>query len=132
MITSDPDIVRLVQPIHSKIMKTLDPVLMFATVLSVVNMLCLGKMDAVKRVLRRANAKFNATRALLLVGQVQFSVLRRFITTNETSPLLHTLHKFKRLGEYPEFGIHQARLLHSSLLCFECLIVAIVNFIVWK
>jgi len=129
MISSDLDNARLVQPIHSKIMKMLEPVFLFATVLSVINMHFLGEMDAVKRVLPWANVKFHATRALLLIGQVQFSVLSAFITTNGTSPLLHALHKVKWHGKYPEFGIHQVRLLHSSLLCFECLIVAIVNFI---
>jgi len=143
MIISDRENVRLVQPIYA-IMKMLNPVFVFATVLSVIYMTMLGKMDVVKKRFPGANKKFHATRALLLIGQVQFSVLQLFITTNGTSPLsraLHNitthgtspfLHKIERRSTYPDFGIHQARLLHSSLLCFECLIVAIVNLIVWN
>jgi len=143
MITSDRENVPLVQPIYA-IMKMLNPVFVFATVLSVIYMTMLGKMDVVKNRFPGANIKFHATRALLLIGQVQFSVLQLFITTNGTSPLSHALHnitthgtspflhKIERHSTYPDFGIHQARLLHSSLLCFECLIVAIVNLIVWN
>lgn len=140
MISSDPANLPIIQPIQTKIIKTLDPVFLFATVLSVINMMLLGKMDEVSKRLPGANTKFNATRALLIIGQGQFSVIRAFITTggDTPSPVLHALHNFKWHGEHPfadltfDFGIHQARLLHSSLLCFECLIVAIVNFQVWK
>jgi len=138
MISSDPDNLPLIEPIQSKIIRTLDPVFLFATVLSVVNMLLLGNICEVGRTLPKANTKFNATRALLLIGQGQFSVLRAFVTTDGKSPVLHALHNFKWHGEFLfagvtfDFGIHQVRLLHSSLLCFECLIVAIMNCIVWN
>jgi len=143
MVTSDRENVRLVQPIYA-IMKKLDPVFVFTTVLSVIYMIMLGKMDVIKNKFPEANMKFHATRALLLVSQVQFSVLQWFTTENGTSQLsdvLHsittnvtspTLHKIERHITCPGFGIHQARLWHSSLLCFECLIVAIVNLIVWN
>merc|ERR1719433_96145 len=97
----------------------------------------LGKIKKVDEVLPNANNKFNATRALLIIGQGQLTFLRALITTTATSPVLHVINNFKFHGEKPfedlhwDFGIHQARLLHSSLLCFECLIVAIVNSIVW-
>jgi len=140
MISSDPANLPIIAPIQAKIIKTLDPVFLFATVLSVINMMLLGKMNEVAKTLPGANTKFNATRALLIIGQGQFSVIRAFITTGGTapSPVLKALHNFKWHGEHPfadvsfDFGIHQARLLHSSLLCFECLIVAILNFIVWN
>mmetsp|Transcript_3891 Transcript_3891/g.7819 ORF Transcript_3891/g.7819 Transcript_3891/m.7819 type:complete len:442 (-) Transcript_3891:67-1392(-) len=138
MISSDPKNEALLEPIQQKILKTLDPVFFFATVLSVINMLLLGKMKKVDQVLPKANMKFNATRALLLIGQGQFTFLRALITTSSSSPVLHAVNNFKFHGEKPfedlhwNFGIHQARLLHSSLLCFECFVVAILNCIVWS
>merc|ERR1712241_1520626 len=97
---------------YAAIMKMFNPVFVFATVLSVIYMTMLGKMDVFKKRFPGANKKFHATRAL------------HNITTHGTNPFLH---KIERRSTYPDFGIHQARLLHASLLCFECLIVAIVN-----
>jgi len=139
MISSDPKNEDFLEPIQEKIIKTLDPVFLFATILSVINMMLLGKIKTVQKVLPNANNKFNATRALLIIGQGQLTFLRALITKSatSTSPVLHAIQNFKFHGEQPfqnlhwDFGIHQARLLHSSLLCFECLIVAVVNCKVW-
>jgi len=137
MISSNPDNEAFLEPIQDKILHTLDPVFLFATVLSVINMNLLGRIKKVEEVLPNANRKFNATRALLVIGQGQLTFLRSLITAGATSPVLHAINNFKFQGEQPfkdfhwNFGIHQARLLHSSLLCFECLLVAIVNCIVW-
>jgi len=131
MISSDPDNLPVIEPIQTKIIKILDPVFLCATVLSVVNMFLLAQIEEVKAVLPGANTKFNATRALLLIGQGQLSVLRAF-DTSKGSPAVNALQHFNIIqGDTVYFGIHQIRLLHSSLLCFECLIVAILNHIVW-
>jgi len=132
MISSSPHNLPLIEPIQTKVIKTLDPVFLFATVLSVINMLLLGKMEEVKDRLPGANTKFNATRALLLIGQGQFTFIRAFVTTGGNSPAIKAIEKITKANVKFNFGIHQARLLHSSLLCFECFIVAILNYFVWQ
>lgn len=134
MISSDPDKIPFVAPIQSKVTKTLDPVFLCATVLSVINMFLLSRIEEVERVLPRANQRFHATRALLLIGQGQITVLSAFVTSNAgANPVIKALQHFNIIKDVPfDLGIHQIRLLHSSLLCFECLMVAIVNHIVWK
>eukprot|EP00419_Tripos_fusus_P063262 CAMPEP_0172927506 /NCGR_PEP_ID=MMETSP1075-20121228/217498_1 /TAXON_ID=2916 /ORGANISM="Ceratium fusus, Strain PA161109" /LENGTH=383 /DNA_ID=CAMNT_0013788763 /DNA_START=495 /DNA_END=1644 /DNA_ORIENTATION=+ len=133
MISSDPDKIPFVAPIQSKVTKTLDPVFLCATVLSVINMFLLSRIEEVERVLPRANQRFHATRALLLIGQGQITVLSAFVTSNAgANPVIKALQHFNIIKDVPfDLGIHQIRLLHSSLLCFECLMVAIVNHIVW-
>lgn len=110
-----------------------DPMFLFATVLCVVNMLILGRMNEVQKVLGNVNAKFNATRALLLIGQGQMLVLTAATTSNSSyDKIMSFLHKVPGLENLAwEFNIEQARLFHSSLLCFECVIIAYVNSRLW-
>merc|ERR1740130_654644 len=110
-----------------------DPMFLFATVLCVLNMLILGKMTEVKKVLGKVNNKFNATRALLIIGQGQMMVLTSATTENPNyEKIMKALHHVPGLENLSwNFNIDQARLLHSSLLCFECLIVALVNLKLW-
>lgn len=126
----------MVEPFQQVFLQTFDPVFVFATILSVINMLLLGKMEMVEKVLPNVNMKFNATRALLLIGQGQLTVLRAATTDGDThtSKFLSMLHKipfapFNHMEWW--FDMNQARLVHSSLLCFECLAVVIFNDKMW-
>merc|ERR1719198_2284797 len=96
-------------------------------------MLILGKMTAVKKALGNVNVKFNATRALLLIGQGQMMVLQSATTANANyDKIMAFLHKLPGLENLAwNFNIDQARLLNSSLLCFECLLIAVMNSRVW-
>lgn len=125
-----------IEPYQEMFMNFFNPVFIFATILSVVNMFVLGRVQAVSAVVPNVNKKFNATRALLLIGQMQLTVLSAATTDTpeHASKILRLLHKvpfgpFHRLHWW--FGMNQARLMHSSLLCFECLIMTIVNYFMW-
>merc|ERR1712008_466229 len=134
MFSRNPDKLVFSQPIQSTIIKTLDPVFLFATVLSVINMFLLSRIEEVEKALPRANKRFHATRAPLLIGQCQLTALCAFDTSKwGENPVINALQHFNIMKDVTfYFGIHQIRLLHSSLLCFECLLVAIVNHIVWR
>jgi len=123
-----------IQPIQSQMIKKLNPVFLFATVLSVINMFLLSRIEEVKDVIPGANRRFHATRALLLIGQGQLTALCAFDTSNlGENTVINALQHFDIMKDVTfHFGIHQIRLLHSSLLCFECLLVAIANHIVWR
>merc|ERR1712046_430368 len=88
----------------------------------------------VKKVIGNVNVKFNATRALLLIGQGQFMVLQSATTFNPNyEKIMNFLHKLPGLQNLAwSFNINQARLLHASLLCFECLVIAIFNLKLWQ
>eukprot|EP00421_Protoceratium_reticulatum_P075643 CAMPEP_0168405656 /NCGR_PEP_ID=MMETSP0228-20121227/25251_1 /TAXON_ID=133427 /ORGANISM="Protoceratium reticulatum, Strain CCCM 535 (=CCMP 1889)" /LENGTH=441 /DNA_ID=CAMNT_0008419285 /DNA_START=72 /DNA_END=1397 /DNA_ORIENTATION=- len=135
MFSANPALEAMLEPIQEQFLSTIDPIFIFATILSVVNMFLLGKIKAVRDEIPDLNSKFNATRLLLLIGQGQFTVLK-MATTNGIGQgkLLKIVRKlplpiFKHLTWW--FGMNQARLLHSSLLCFECLIIVIVNYKMW-
>jgi len=64
---------------------------LLATVLSIVNMFVVGKMKAVVKELGGVNSKFNATRALLLIGQGQLMVL--LAASNKKNLILNAIHK---------------------------------------
>jgi hypothetical protein len=123
-----------------------DPMFAGATVLCVINMILLSKVKAVKQVVGDdLNTKFNATRLLLLIGQGQMMVLKDATNANpnyekilnqthdigaEIEPHMHWLgSKLIDLGW--TFTMDDARLLNSSLLCIECLVIAIVNAYLW-
>jgi len=80
------------------------------------------------------NLKFNATRALLLIGQGQAMALASVTTESaKYAKIMNILHKIPGLENLAwDFNMQQARLLHSSLLCLECFIIAWVNTRVWE
>mmetsp|Transcript_33028 Transcript_33028/g.102999 ORF Transcript_33028/g.102999 Transcript_33028/m.102999 type:complete len:164 (+) Transcript_33028:1-492(+) len=122
-----------IEPLQQTVMHAVDPVFLFATILSVINMLLLGRMEKVSQILPNINTKFNATRALLLIGQGQLAVLRAATTDHGGSRILKAMKQISYLSHVKWwFTMNQARLLHSSLLCFECLIVVILNAWTWK
>eukprot|EP00928_Gymnodinium_smaydae_P079491 TRINITY_DN63404_c0_g1_i1.p1 TRINITY_DN63404_c0_g1~~TRINITY_DN63404_c0_g1_i1.p1 ORF type:complete len:406 (-),score=101.08 TRINITY_DN63404_c0_g1_i1:79-1296(-) len=86
------------------------------------NMLVICKLDYVKKSLGNASMKFNGTKILLLLGPNQLKVLTLLIT----NPALSAIFSFLELSN------QRVRLMHSSLLCYECLAVVIVNFVSWK
>merc|ERR1711935_639924 len=63
MFSRNPDKLPFIQPIQSTMIKTLDPVFLFATVLSVINMFLLARIEEVEKTLPRANTRFHATSA---------------------------------------------------------------------
>eukprot|EP00929_Paragymnodinium_shiwhaense_P010201 TRINITY_DN114734_c0_g1_i1.p1 TRINITY_DN114734_c0_g1~~TRINITY_DN114734_c0_g1_i1.p1 ORF type:complete len:462 (-),score=80.23 TRINITY_DN114734_c0_g1_i1:355-1740(-) len=112
-----------------------DSINAFVTLAGVFNMLVISQLTIVKKRLGSLNMKFNATRGLLLLSQVQLAVLKAF---TKDSPMHDKLEL--KVDAYPwakyllrvfTWNTHQAELMHSSLLCFECLLVVLFNFIAW-
>merc|ERR1711990_1030203 len=95
----------------------------------------MGKMETVSAEVGGVNSKFNATRFLLLIGQGQQVVLTAVTTSNPMyDQVIRVIHKLSPTlaGLEWHFSNYQALLLNSSLLCYECLLVVIANYFVWK
>lgn len=139
-----------VSSVQEQALLKVNQVFVLAVVLSVVNMFFLGQMKVVVHHVGGVNSKFNATRLLLLIGQVQQVGLLSLTTgTPSYIKVTTTLNNIcnKAFGEdcggrfgagdgtpWPiwAFSDYQAMLLHSSLLCYECLIVVLWNWYSWK
>lgn len=101
------------------ILGKLKTIFMPITLLCVYNMLLICKFEPVTKALGNANAKFLGTRLLLLVAQVQKTVLE--------SPLFIK----NVLGLNPVSNLSEVKLMHSSLITVECLVVVLFNFWFW-
>jgi len=84
------------------------------------NMLVICKLDYMKRSLPRPSMKFNGTKMLLLLGPNQLKVLSAF--TASKNPFAQSF----------DLSTERAMLIHSSLMCFECLVVVLLNFYAWE
>merc|ERR1719311_1362815 len=76
--------------------------------------------------------QFQATRALLLIGQIQPKVL---LALSVGSNLYRTCEKlpapFSSVVAHWNLSSYRARLLHVSLLSFECLLIVVYHHFVW-
>lgn len=119
--------------IREKVLHFIGPIFTAATMLCVYNMMIIGKMEDVRARLGSANAKFQGTRALLLVSQIQLQVLTA-VTVG--SPLYLQAQKapppFNKILENWDFSMYRAKLLHAALLNVECLLVVLFNRYVWR
>merc|ERR1712129_43467 len=118
-------------------------VFFFATVLCIVNMYVISGVKDLKdgleiqasRCLRKTTTKFLGIRMLLIFSQLQpglinwftaDSKLQRFVFLNSDSlPQLSAMLQAFSLSTY------QAKLLHASLLNYECLLVVILTCLSW-
>lgn len=122
-----------IDALHKTILDKLGPVFMFATVLCVLNMQILGKTKQVEAVEPGTNNKFMATRILLIIGQVQLSVLMAVCNDSPSFKQLETA-SGKDLRETAlqwSFNSNEAMLLHACLLSLEAMAVALYNARVW-
>eukprot|EP00811_Abedinium_folium_P032396 NODE_5445_length_1769_cov_9.696102.p1 GENE.NODE_5445_length_1769_cov_9.696102~~NODE_5445_length_1769_cov_9.696102.p1 ORF type:complete len:360 (+),score=96.75 NODE_5445_length_1769_cov_9.696102:567-1646(+) len=106
--------------IHDVVLSKLDVAFVLVTALCIYNMMVVLSMRELKDVSalgKWASQKFLACRALLVLSQVQ--------------PTVITI-----LAEHPELGLKfspmQGRLLHSTLLATECLLLAVSDYIMWR
>lgn len=124
----------LITALQSKGLAFISPVFTVATLLCVFNMLVICRMADIKKRLGNANLKFQGTRFLVLVSQIQLQVLLGFCVG---SSLDEAAEKYLP-GQYQEmihswgFSTYRSQLLHSCLLCFECLAVVVFHLCVWS
>jgi hypothetical protein len=131
----DSKYITQVQAVKTMIGEKMDPMFLVATVICIINMFFLSKISTVKQYVTNPNMKFNATRALLLIGQGQLLALKAACNGSHTEEakynrLMNIVHKssltpLKKLGW--QFDDDQARLLHANMLVLECCIIIIVN-----
>lgn len=104
---------------HGEVMKStcskVADVLSAMTVLCVYNMFIIGRFESITHALGNANAKFLGTRMLLMLQSFQPKVLK-----------VSAVHDALKLDE------NTSKLLHSSLLTLECLLVILFNFFSWE
>jgi len=110
---------------------------MFVTIAGVFNMFLIGNLKDVSNHLGNTNMKFNGTRALLLVSQIQLQVLQAL--TSGSALQLKIQHStishygiVKAALKVFKWTTYQADLMHVSLLSFECLMVVLLNWSQWK
>lgn len=125
--------------IQKKVLAFVGPIFTVATLLCVLNMVIICKMADVTDRLGSANMKFQATRSLLLISQIQPQVINMLIVSEgiPTADALAghvdkipgwVLHIFANLNLSP----YRAQLLHAALLNFECLAVVLWNRATWS
>lgn len=130
--SKDPGKAFLAQQLQEKVLNQIGPVFTVGTMLCVYNMYIIAKMKDVTDHLGKASLKFQATRVLLLVSQIQLQVL---IGITAGSKLQQAIEKLpaplNQTADYLHLSVYRAKLLHASLLGFECLAVIIVNRFMW-
>jgi len=106
--------------------KTVGTIASVLSLLCTYNMLVVCKLPFMDKALPKASLKFNGTKILLLLGPNQLKILMS-LTTDAAA----TGAKAKLAG-FLDLSTERAMLLHSSLLCFECLAVVILNLVSWR
>lgn len=104
--------------------KTIGMMASAMSLLCTYNMLVICKLSYVKASLGNASMKFNGTKILLLLGPNQLKVLMLLIT----NPALSSMFAFLGMNGDDD----RVKLVHSSLLCYECLAVVCVNYFSWE
>jgi len=106
--------------------KTLGTIASVLSLLCTYNMFVICKLPYMKKALGNASMKFNGTKILLLLGPNQLKILMSLTIKSAVSGPKKKLVGFLNLSE------ERAMLLHSSLLCFECFVVVILNYVSWR
>mmetsp|Transcript_8314 Transcript_8314/g.21072 ORF Transcript_8314/g.21072 Transcript_8314/m.21072 type:complete len:591 (-) Transcript_8314:179-1951(-) len=109
-------------------------VFMFALVLLMWNMYFICKLDIIQAELPNANMKFNGVRLLVVIAQVQEGVLVPHMSQSGEQVTL--IEQFKEKVPLPlQLGYisgYQGMLWHVSLLCVECLVMVLFQYVVWS
>lgn len=108
---------------------SLQAVFIVMTVICVVNMFIVCKMDSVQTKMPNANSKFTGARVLLIFAEVQKNVLSVFTFGSPFNVQIKRILGHEGLTFFtPELFF----LVHVTLLIWECLAIVIMNFIWWK
>jgi len=134
MFSSVPEYAEILRPYQHKLDTKVQPVFAAFTILAMANMIFLGRLKPVAKQIPNTNKKFLATRMLLLISQIQHTVLGTFQNTPEkASPVVEFLAKHRLMHrDYYYLYENQIRLLHSSLLVVECFAMTVVNYYMWE
>lgn len=121
--------------IQNQVLSKVATIFSFVTLLCMLNMVLISKVPDIERGLRNANPKFLGVRLLLLITQIQPQVLQGitvgsplYKTLNENAKKLHIEEMFAKWTFTPK----QALLAHAAALNYECLLVAILTYCMWR
>mmetsp|Transcript_58709 Transcript_58709/g.137468 ORF Transcript_58709/g.137468 Transcript_58709/m.137468 type:complete len:466 (-) Transcript_58709:383-1780(-) len=121
--------------IQDKVLSKVGTIFSFVTILCMVNMVLISKVPDIENGLSNANLKFTGVRLLLLITQIQPQVLQGitvgsslYQTVSENAEKFHLKEYLLRWTFTPK----QALLAHAALLNYECMIVALLTYYLWR
>lgn len=122
--------------LQNQVVPYLSPIMLMSTILAVYNMYQLSRMkDVAFQLGTDINLKFSATRALLVVAQLQPMVFAAFTEGSWFLRKLGHMPSWTGLQVVPDFiliSVPRAKLWHSAILCIECLAVVLCNVSLWR
>jgi len=119
----------IAEKLEEQMLDSLQAVFIVLTVICVVNMFIVCKMDSVQTKMPNANSKFTGARMLLIFVEVQKNVLLVFTFGSPFNVRIKHIIGHEGLTFFsPEVFF----LVHVTLLIWECLAIVIMNFIWWK
>lgn len=131
--------VQTIAHIENKVLPALGTAVSIFSLIATYNMLVVCKLNFIDKALGQANAKFTGTKILLILGPNQLKILNMFTAgaaweqrcaakfATGSNKYAMCVNVQTMLGLSPE----RAKLLHASLLCFECMIIIMLNFAFW-
>merc|ERR1712032_314976 len=123
----------MAEQLQEKGLDKIAPIFAVSTLLCIYNMRIIAKMQDVTLHLGNASLKFNSTRVLLLISQIQLQVLTGLTAGSDLYEKAASLPPpYDHVVKDWHFSVYRAKLLHASLLSFECLIVVIFNRLAWR
>jgi len=115
--------------LEEQLLSSLRMVFALLTLICIINMFAICKMSAVEEKMPQANAKFTGARMLLIVMEMQKSVLSVFTLG---SPFNLRVERILGHEGFTLFTPEQYLLLHVTLLSWECLGIVALNVFWWK
>merc|ERR1712032_582209 len=125
---------KLVTDLHDSFSESINVAFAALTLLCVMNMVIICRMQMIEEKLGNANLKFTGTRLLILALEIQGKLMDAFTVD---SKLYNTAEKYRSL--LPDwvpfkkwsFSTEQAHLFNLSLLNIECFLVVVLNYWTW-
>ncbi|CAK9063199.1 unnamed protein product [Durusdinium trenchii] len=123
------------QIIQDKVLGKVATIFSFVTLLCMLNMFLISRVPDIARGLNGANPKFTSVRLLLLIAQIQPTVLQAitvgsplYKNVSENVAKFHLEDMFQKWT----FTEKQALLAHAAALNVECLVVACLTWLLWR
>lgn len=90
------------------------------------NMLVICRLPLLKDDLGDVGRKFSGTKLMLLIAPNQLKVLMMLTSPQQHNAMANIAHTMLNLS------VERAMLLHSSLMCYDCLAVVLFNYYYWR
>jgi len=124
-----PQTIVFAERLEEEFLSSLHMLFILLTIVCVVSMFVICNMSVVQAKMPQANAKFTGARMMLMVMEVQKSLLSVFTLGSPIN--LHVKHVLGHEG-FTFFSPERYFLLHVTLLTWECLGIVSLNVFWWK